>query len=1083
MWILDLTSLLQLDITNYYVFNLGMAPYRDSLYLCVYRVCKYDINISYHPWKIWDNGYKFFPDSQKVIGMKYRKIGVHTGEINHSIEVGPNAVQDMSPQTPEFDSTGICLLRFTGDKFELVFNLNNLFNGDMNQDCRIYKVDDKYLLTYNVFESDTKTKTKYVKMKKRTLYIKPHPDSSEQYKLHLTAESYMYNHIYKNVDKNCVYIDGGVLYEIGKTLDIIANPGTTSQKMVRASIPRIANIIDHYGKDRVFVSASTPPIKYTGSGQDRWLVCGHIKISYKQCKDISPFSEFMGCIEHSHISAHGKYIYLMFLCEYEANGQGYKVTRVSNPFIPTDGTTHLPYVLCIPIGLCEGFDGKVAISYGEGDCRCKVAILNKKEIEGLLVGADKTDPSPLRFYFFSPHRTIQHYGYFNSMNCGDDAFKIVFRYLRDLYYPNTHLAFKDPYNVKDGYDLTVLGGGDVVNKFFVDKIANFKKVAVGVGVPYEEFTALLPTFSDVIMRNSSDFKKYKKQGLIKSGSYAPDLTFLLSKILGRCQRKPKHIGISLIRTYYNPQYPELYTSFVDRMAKFIAMVLDAYDVTVVLIPFCFNPHNNEEDDMIMMTDVYERLRKIPGARIRSVEIFKPSLEHYVEEIYYKIGSMEFMVCSRFHSHIFSTLHAVPFISLTCGKKCLEYMSEIGMNDHVFRLKTNRDDIPIDFSERSLFEFFKLRYTSRDSGAGRLDVVLRKYTDMMDQFIIRWRKIIKQYLSGGVGRIYPTPNDEPRSPPFGIARPKPKVGNHAADTSPDISEHPPIQKKSGLHKHDPDDNEVISRSLEETEKIVYSNEVLLRGNDEKMHTKDRGYASGQELYTSRPIERVYIQPEVKERPIYVEVYRPQEQIYTQYIERPVYVQPQPQYMVERPVYAPQPQYMERPVYIPQPQPQYIDRPTYAPQPQYVDRPVYIQPQPCIERPVYISQPPPQIERPVYVSPQPVYVSQPQVERTFVPAPQPQYMERPIYVPVERSSHNSALEASRSNGQNQAYIIGSGTTSLLAEKTLRYNEKAMRSEHEDKETPVYSIPPDTPHHPDSIHGPTSPPFRDPTSPPFT
>src|SRR5271155_2157147 len=111
MWVLDLTALLKLDIHNYYVFNLGMERYGDNLYLCVYRVCKYDVNMAYHPWKIWDNGYKFFPDSQAVMGIKYRKPEKQNGpEIVHTIQAKDG--KDRSPQTPEFDSTGLCLLRF-----------------------------------------------------------------------------------------------------------------------------------------------------------------------------------------------------------------------------------------------------------------------------------------------------------------------------------------------------------------------------------------------------------------------------------------------------------------------------------------------------------------------------------------------------------------------------------------------------------------------------------------------------------------------------------------------------------------------------------------------------------------------------------------------------------------------------------------------------------------------------------------------------------------------------------------------------------------------------------------------------------
>src|SRR5579864_4509104 len=87
------------------------------------------------------------------------------------------------------------------------------------------------------------------------------------------------------------------------------------------------------------------------------------------------------------------------------------------------------------------------------------------------------------FYFLTNCCRIQHYGYFNHFNCGDDAFQLIFKYLHKKFYPHFEIEFTDV--CKDGYDLTTIGGGDVINKYFMSQIKSDQNViAVGVGIPY-----------------------------------------------------------------------------------------------------------------------------------------------------------------------------------------------------------------------------------------------------------------------------------------------------------------------------------------------------------------------------------------------------------------------------------------------------------------------------------------------------------------------------------------------------------------------------------------------------------------------
>ena len=84
--------------------------------------------------------------------------------------------------------------------------------------------------------------------------------------------------------------------------------------------------------------------------------------------------------------------------------------------------------------------------------------------------------------------------------------------------------------------------------------------------------------------------------------------------------------------------------------------------------------------------------------------------HHINNYYFDIlnlvNSMDFMICGRFHSHIFSIICNKPFISLSCSRKCIELMNEYDLNDFIYKYKTNDIIIPIDFNHLDFYNWFK-----------------------------------------------------------------------------------------------------------------------------------------------------------------------------------------------------------------------------------------------------------------------------------------------------------------------------------------------------------------------------------------
>src|ERR1700744_687721 len=210
-WILDIKKLLTAGICthNYYVFNPAIIKYGD-LFLISYRIASYDISGIYHPWKIWDNGYKFFKNAHEAMTTKYRnRLG---GTIVHALKSCP-IVQKYS----EYDSTGLAIASFDNG-FKIIHNIANLFPDEMNQDAKLMICEGILTIIYNTFE-DTGIKLRY-----RNIIIKDK-------KIFLSAEKYLFNHIYRNIEKHCAYGDDRniIYYSTGKKFKSLCNGTMTSR--------------------------------------------------------------------------------------------------------------------------------------------------------------------------------------------------------------------------------------------------------------------------------------------------------------------------------------------------------------------------------------------------------------------------------------------------------------------------------------------------------------------------------------------------------------------------------------------------------------------------------------------------------------------------------------------------------------------------------------------------------------------------------------------------------------------------------------------------------------------------------------
>lgn len=764
----DLSSTNDAEAREIYCCNNSLLHLREDLFLMTYRRIEYVIpNARYrpiHPWKMWDNGYKFLhedphrPDNENTGLRKWRD----APSSDRFLRLPENADEDdrVPDGYREFDSTGLVLLRKkqNEDAFLIVRHVNNIFGQDMNQDCRIYKEEGGGLcMCYNVFLRPDRC----VMMRRR--FLLRMEETGPDFLYMLPEQEIIPTPICRRIEKNCLMDKNLIFYTFEKGVFTVLENRDGITITHRHEVPFLRRLCQYY-RGHIHISLGTPPLPVWAG---RSVAVGHIKIEFRHRldhlhddQDNDPLTRFMRTVCWDNIYRHGRYLYFLFFFEF--NNQ-FRITRLSHCLLPTDKEhSHLPYLIVFPCGLTTDNGGyRFWLSYGEGDVRCKVLMLDRDELDDLLLEACSLTVETYQMRLLDVDAEAQrprmyHIGYFYEKNCGDDMFRMVFRDLQARCYPDVRCIMRNHYKQQEigfveGRDLLVFGGGDIVNSYFLASLASDprRKIAVGIGIPYIDNLGMLAPFSSVFLRSAVDLPRVSasRDNVLQF----PDLGFWLPRMISRetldllHQQLPiqnttrPRLGISMCRTFYKRGREQAYMKLILALCETIRMMVATMDV--YLIPFCTNPRKHPEDDRVVMSHIKEFFREDP----RVIDTSDWPLWHdEVIQTYAIIANMDFMVCSRFHSHIFAMCHNIPMISFSQNRKTINLMRETGLEDLVFPFLA-MDGIPHGIDARDLVAFLMTRVETREAIRERLVILSGIHEARMDQFEIAWKGLIREMI--------------------------------------------------------------------------------------------------------------------------------------------------------------------------------------------------------------------------------------------------------------------------------------------------------------------------------------------------
>ena len=290
--------------------------------------------------------------------------------------------------------------------------------------------------------------------------------------------------------------------------------------------------------------------------------------------------------------------------------------------------------------------------------------------------------------------TVLIVGFYDRANLGDEAYKHVWaRLFNGMNYAMACVDDLD--ELPRNLDVLIVGGGDVINPYFMDKIAKLAqdfagpRYALSVGIPYPSEAGRLAFFDHSVVRSQVDYDAALAAGIPRENlSLSADYTWLLPAS-APYSRLPQHrlrLGMCLAQPVFAHASDEFRRSFV----HLIDALSTKYDIH--LIPFNTTLANPNECDSKLNDALFAMCQHETRPQ---VVCHDPRQLQAPDNMMSLLGTMDVMLCMRYHSVQFSVKARRPFVAVYTTRKVDSLLKEIGVADaYSYRLPVDDKDVPI-----------------------------------------------------------------------------------------------------------------------------------------------------------------------------------------------------------------------------------------------------------------------------------------------------------------------------------------------------------------------------------------------------
>lgn len=386
-------------------------------------------------------------------------------------------------------------------------------------------------------------------------------------------------------------------------------------------------------------------------------------------------------------------------------------------------------------------------------------------------------------------------GYYNHYNVGDEQYKESFVNLFDTYLNEKytikfidcdtiqHVQFKND-------DIIIIGGGDVLNNYFLDKINKVFRdkpnliIAISVGLPYTETlitTDKLDIIDYIFIRTGIDIELFKTYFYPDRVFYLPDISLLLYKNRicvkneftkdfakkGECENlienkkdcskniqsiikeiiklrtKDKKIAcICLSRHIYRKEYENEYKKILDELAKFILFLIER-DYYIVFVPFNTNQINSNENDVLIANDLIRELSEKNESINELVINISETMSH--DLIFKLFSNADLCIPMRFHAVLFSYYCYLPMIPIYTTRKIQNLLAETNW-EFSLKLKTNEKCIPTDLDHSELVHLYNNLINKDAFRKNIYNKLLHINTNYFDRMFLENIKVLKEKIT-------------------------------------------------------------------------------------------------------------------------------------------------------------------------------------------------------------------------------------------------------------------------------------------------------------------------------------------------
>jgi len=282
----------------------------------------------------------------------------------------------------------------------------------------------------------------------------------------------------------------------------------------------------------------------------------------------------------------------------------------------------------------------------------------------------------------NPVSRILVLGFYNRCNIGDDFYQTTIAKLFATSQVSLRFVSIDDLAPEDitppePPDLIIIGGGDIINKYFMTKVEKALKdytgrvYAFSVGIPYaSEGIKYLSIFDHMYLRSREDYELAASVIGKANATYLPDASILYSRVF--CWKKLAsalnnttiRIGLCLAQPLFCDN--AMGDSILHSICRSIIEITSSL-TSVEFHLFAFNySHHESESDLLINTKLSLLLKLY--SRINPINFINHTDIKNSQSMFQALDKMNLIIGSRYHSIMFSTLLKKKFIPLYVSQK-------------------------------------------------------------------------------------------------------------------------------------------------------------------------------------------------------------------------------------------------------------------------------------------------------------------------------------------------------------------------------------------------------------------------------